>query len=57
VTPPRLRDAQASILCRRIDHHRFGTHSIFIGLVEDVVTRAEIDPLLYVDGRFGGVQK
>jgi len=57
VTPPRLRDAQASILCRRIDHHRFGTHSIFIGLVEDVVTRTEIDPLLYVDGRFGGVEK
>jgi flavin reductase len=57
VTPPRLRDAQASILCRRIDHHRFGTHSIFIGVVEDVVTRAEVDPLLYVDGRFGGVEK
>jgi flavin reductase (DIM6/NTAB) family NADH-FMN oxidoreductase RutF len=57
VTPPRLRDAQASILCRRIDHHRFGTHSIFIGLVEEVATRSEVDPLLYVDGRFGGVEK
>ena len=54
VTPPRLRGAQASILCRRIDHHRFGTHSIFIGVVEDVVTREEIDPLIYLDGRFGG---
>lgn len=51
-TPPRLRNAQASILCRRIDHHRFGTHSIFIGLVEEVVTRAEVDPLIYLDGRF-----
>ena len=56
-TPPRLRNAQASILCRRIDHHRFGTHSIFIGVVEDVVTRAEVDPLLYVDGGFGGVAR
>jgi flavin reductase (DIM6/NTAB) family NADH-FMN oxidoreductase RutF len=54
VTPPRLRDAQASILCRRIDHHRFGTHSIFIGVVEEVLTRAEVDPLIYLDGRFLG---
>jgi len=55
VTPPRLRGAQASILCRRIDHHRFGTHSIFIGVVEEVVTRAEVDPLLYLDGKFCSV--
>ncbi len=54
VTPPRLRDAQASILCRRIDHHRFGTHSIFIGVVEDVAIRDEVDPLVYLDGKFGG---
>jgi len=53
VTPPRLRGAQASILCRRIDHHRFGTHSIFIGLVEEVVVRPEVDPLIYLDGKFG----
>ena len=52
VTPPRLRNAQASILCRRIDHHRFGTHSIFIGVVEDVVIREEVDPLVYLDGRY-----
>ena len=50
--PPRLPDAQASILCRRIDHHTFGTHSIFIGVVEDVIVRDDIDPLLYVDGRY-----
>jgi len=54
LTPPRLRNAQASILCRRIDHHRFGTHSIFIGLVEEVVSRAEVAPLVYLDGKFGG---
>lgn len=57
VKPPRLRDAQASILCRRIDHHRFGTHSIFIGVVEEVVSRAEVDPLIYLDGKFGGTVK
>jgi flavin reductase len=51
---PRLVDAQASMLCRRIDHHRFGTHSIFIGQVEEVVFRDEIDPLVYLNGHYGG---
>ena len=53
LTPPRLRNAQASILCRRIDHHRFGTHSIFIGVVEEAAAREEVDPLVYLDGRYG----
>jgi flavin reductase len=52
--PPRLGDAQAAILCRRIRHFPYGTHSIFIGEVEEVVVRGDIDPLLYVDGRYGG---
>jgi flavin reductase (DIM6/NTAB) family NADH-FMN oxidoreductase RutF len=51
--PPRLADAQASLLCRRTDHHQFGTHSIFIGVVEDVVVRSEVDPLVYVNGSYG----
>jgi flavin reductase (DIM6/NTAB) family NADH-FMN oxidoreductase RutF len=51
---PRLIDAQASMLCRRIDHHRFGTHSIFIGQVEEVLFRDEIDPLVYLNGHYGG---
>jgi flavin reductase (DIM6/NTAB) family NADH-FMN oxidoreductase RutF len=50
--PPRLADAQAALLCRRIDHHQFGTHSIFIGVVEEVRVRAEIDPLVYLDGQY-----
>jgi flavin reductase (DIM6/NTAB) family NADH-FMN oxidoreductase RutF len=50
--PPRLLDAQASIRCRRIDHHQFGTHSIFIGVVEEVVVRPEIDPLVYLNGEY-----
>jgi flavin reductase (DIM6/NTAB) family NADH-FMN oxidoreductase RutF len=52
--PPRLPDAQASILCRRTDHHQFGTHSIFIGVVEDVVLRPEVEPLVYLNGSYGG---
>lgn len=55
VRPPRLADAQASLLCRRTDHHRFGTHSIFIGVVEEAVVRGETDPLIYLDGRYGSV--
>ena len=50
--PPRLVDAQASILCRRIDHHQFGTHSIFIGVVEDAVVRGDVHPLVYLNGRY-----
>ena len=50
--PPRLDDAQASILCRRTDHHRFGTHSIFIGVVEEVTVRDETKPLIYLDGAY-----
>ncbi|MBV8685244.1 MAG: flavin reductase family protein [Alphaproteobacteria bacterium] len=52
--PPRLIDAQASFLCRRIDHHRFGTHSIFIGQVEEVAVREGVDPLVYLNGRYAG---
>jgi len=50
--PPRLHDAQATILCRRLDSHSFGTHSIFIGVVEDVKVRADVDPLVYLDGAY-----
>jgi flavin reductase (DIM6/NTAB) family NADH-FMN oxidoreductase RutF len=52
VLPPRLEDAQASVLCRRIDHHQFGTHSIFIGVVEAAAVREDVHPLLYLNGRY-----
>jgi flavin reductase (DIM6/NTAB) family NADH-FMN oxidoreductase RutF len=50
--PPLLHDAQAALTCRRTDHHQFGTHSIFIGVVEGVRVRGEVDPLIYLDGRY-----
>ena len=53
--PPLLVGAQASVLCRRIDQHRFGTHSIFIGVIEDVCVRDDVAPLLYWSGRYGGI--
>ena len=49
---PALRDAQATILCRSTDCHSFGTHSIFIGVVEEAEFREEVAPLLYLDGRY-----
>lgn len=55
--PPRLIDAQAALTCRRIDHHRFGTHSIFIGVVEEVEVREGCDPLVYLDGHYGSMGK
>jgi flavin reductase (DIM6/NTAB) family NADH-FMN oxidoreductase RutF len=53
--PPRLLDAQAALMCRRIDHHRFGTHSIFIGVVEGVTVREDVRPLVYLNGEYGAV--
>ena len=53
---PRLIDAQASALCRRIDSHSFGTHSIFIGVVEEATFRGDVAPLVYLAGRYGGVE-
>ena len=52
---PRLVEAQATMLCRRIDSHSFGTHSIFIGVVEETTWRDSVEPLVYLDGRYLGV--
>ena len=52
--PPRLAEAQAAILCRRIRHFPYGTHSIFVGEVEEVAVREDVDPLVYLDGKYGG---
>lgn len=53
--PPRLIDAQASVLCRRIDHHQFGTHSIFIGVIENICVRDDASPLIYWNGRYAAI--
>ena len=49
---PRLADAQAAMLCKRVGHHRFGTHSIFLGEVCKVWLHGAPDPLIYLDGAF-----
>lgn len=50
---PYLADAQASLFCRNVANTSFGTHSVFIGEVQDVLHLAAIDPLVYMDGRYG----
>ncbi|MEA1672771.1 flavin reductase family protein [Nitrospirillum sp. BR 11163] len=48
-----LADAQASIFCRSVANTMFGTHGLFIGEVQEVIDLAPIDPLVYMDGRYG----
>lgn len=49
---PWLRDAQASLICECNQLIAFETHSIVIGLVRQIRLRDEIDPLIYLDGRY-----
>lgn len=49
-----LGDAQTSIFCRNVANTQFGTHGVFIGEVQEVRDAAPIDPLVYMDGRYGG---
>lgn len=52
---PRLADAQASFICRNQQQTDYGSHTIFIGLVEEVFINGEVDPLVYVDGRYTAI--
>jgi flavin reductase (DIM6/NTAB) family NADH-FMN oxidoreductase RutF len=49
---PYLEDAQACFMCRNDRVIDYGTHTIFIGVVDEVLTRGAVDPLVYVDGRY-----
>lgn len=50
---PYLSDAQSNIFCRVAERWRYGTHTIFVGQVEAVRTDADLDPMVYLDGRKG----
>ena len=49
---PYLEDAQACFLCVNDQSVDYGTHTVFIGRVEEVLTNGAVDPLVYVDGRY-----
>lgn len=53
---PCLLDAQAAIVCSNQKMVEHGTHGIFIGDVVEIRMTEVIDPLVYMDGRFGRAQ-
>jgi flavin reductase (DIM6/NTAB) family NADH-FMN oxidoreductase RutF len=52
---PYLSDAQAVFACKSKKSFADGTHSIYIGDVEYVMTHGSVDPLVYVDGRYAAL--
>jgi len=52
---PYLGDAQAGLICAIDGMHHYGTHAIVIGKVKRVHLHGEIDPLIYLDGRYTSV--
>ena len=48
-----LKGAQANILCRKSKLYEHGTHTILIGEVYDVLVNKHIEPLIYMDGKYG----
>ena len=49
---PFLSDAQANLFCEVERITDYGTHTIFIGLVYTAIVHADVDPLLYQDGKY-----
>lgn len=49
---PVLANAQSSMICKTVDRHAFGTHSIFIGELVEVHHRENAKPLTYYDGNY-----
>jgi flavin reductase (DIM6/NTAB) family NADH-FMN oxidoreductase RutF len=49
---PFLRDAQANIFCEADALSSYGTHSIIIGKVSEVLVHGRVTPLLYQDGQY-----
>jgi flavin reductase (DIM6/NTAB) family NADH-FMN oxidoreductase RutF len=49
---PYLEDAQATFFCRQSARFVHGTHLVAIGDVFALLTSGEVDPLVYLDGRY-----
>lgn len=49
---PILTDAQACVVCAKEASFDYGSHTIFIGRVASVGIHGEVDPLIYVDGKY-----
>lgn len=53
---PFLSGAQASLFCETDHSFAYGTHAIVIGRIYRAVSGDNIDPLIYVAGRYSRVQ-
>ena len=49
---PVLTDAQARVVCAKEAKLDYGSHTIFIGRVTSVGVYGDVDPLIYVDGKY-----
>ncbi|MBT8766049.1 flavin reductase family protein [Pseudomonas boanensis] len=49
---PYLGDAQSAILCRQDGKFSYGTHTIFIGRIQQIHNSTRISPLVYLDGTY-----
>ncbi len=49
---PYLADAQASVICRQDGRFDYGTHTVFIGRIEQIFVGDTVSPLVYVDGAY-----
>lgn len=49
---PVLSNAQSNFVCRKVDTHTFGTHTIFIGELIAASHRADAPPLTYFDRHY-----
>ena len=49
---PVLTDAQARVVCAKEAKFDYGSHTIFIGRVTSIGIYGEVDPLIYVDGKY-----
>lgn len=49
---PYLTDAQASLFCASDLVTRYGTHSIVVGKISEIIVGGHVAPLLYQDGRY-----
>lgn len=48
-----LADAQANLFCKNTRQVPFGSHTIFIGTVLDVIVRESVAPLIFQNGQYG----
>jgi len=49
---PYLANAQASVFCDLDDSHDYGSHTIFIGKITEIISRDDIAPLMFLAGNY-----